>query len=463
MRFHSPQNKQIVHILKVAFVILLGLFSLACSEGVSPQKSKFDFPNILLISLDACRADHLSCYGYQRKTSPFIDKIANDGIRFANAFVNTHGTNPSHTTMLTSLYQESHKVYYNGFDAQAPIIPIPTRAVMLQEILKVNGYITLGITGGGQLSRVYGFDRGFVEFDDQSGDVAAGCLKLVDLVSKYSQAQHPIFVFFHTYQTHSPYFPPDNYKYLFGKYDSQFIPSSENLLKHWESANRDLTKDDFNSLKALYDANIRYTDDVLRTTFEALEKTGFFKNFLLIITADHGEEFGEHGGLLHRKLLYDELLHVPFIMAGTRIPKNKTQEKSVSSIDIVPTILDYAGIKAHTPLMGKSLIASRGTFKDEIFSQYGSLRYSIRTAKWKFIFTAPSGNPELYDLQNDPQEQNNIAADEPTLSASFRDKIDRWKRSLFSFDDLTGETKSNKMDDKLIEKLKSLGYVQPKK
>lgn len=431
-----------------------------CHKASDSQKEKQRLPNVLLISLDACRADHLSCYGYNRKTSPFLDEIASDGIRFSNAFANTHGTKPSHTTILTSLYQETHKVAYHAIEEKPPLDPVPTQVLMLQEILKVYGYITLGVTDGGQLGHEFGFDRGYIEYDDQGGGVISGCQKLVELISKYQSIGNPIFAFYHTYEVHSPYFPPENYKHIFGAYRSEFIPTSENLLKVTDTAWRDLSKKDIEFLKAMYDSEIRFTDDTLRTTFDKLKKLGFLKNCIVVITADHGEEFGEHGGVLHRKHLYDELLKVPLIISGTDLPKGKVDERLASSVDIVPTVLAYLGLKARTPMAGRDLLAFRSKSpeaEEAVFSQYGNLRYSIRTRNWKFIETIKPHKLELCDLRQDPQEQMNIAIQYPNVITLFRSLLETWKKN--QFDLLIQKEGKVRLTKELIDRLRSLGYV----
>lgn len=144
----------------ILLLLVSGLFATGCAKSApesEPAEPPAPRPHILLISLDACRADHLGCYGHDRPTSPFIDHLAASGTRFAHAFVNTHGTPPSHTTMLSSLYQESHGVQLAGLPPAGQIERIPASVVMVQEILRGAGYITVGATGGGNMSSAIGF------------------------------------------------------------------------------------------------------------------------------------------------------------------------------------------------------------------------------------------------------------------------------------------------------------------
>jgi arylsulfatase A-like enzyme len=449
-----------------SFLLFSLIIVLDVCQGTTSSKSEHKkFPNVLLISLDACRADSLSCYGYFRKTSPFIDQLASSGIRFDNAFVNTFGTTTSHTTMLSSLYQETHRVDYYYLDD-----PIPTRVVMIQEILKAHGFVTLSVTDGGRLFRHYGFDRGFWVYNDQGGGIFLGTKKLIKLIRKYTPFKKPIFVFYHTYEIHSPYFPPKKYKKIFGEYKSKFVPSSENLLKIKDTT-KELSDNDLKSIKAMYDAGIRYTDDYLKKFFAELREIGFFDNCIFIITADHGEEFGDHGGVLHQGKLYDELIHVPLIIAGTNIPKGIVDKRMVNAVDIVPTIMDYLDIKIATPTAGHSLLAQLSRSDNEegmVFSQCAQWLYSVRTPRWKCIEAIRPPGVELYDLKADPKEKNNIASQKPDIVNDLIGRIRNWKKRAhqvlsLSKRDVVLKNQRNKLTDPELKQLITLGYLANRK
>ena len=227
--------------------VSLTLLLPACRPKGQAKSSAPSLPNILLISLDACRADHLSCYGYARKTSPFLDALAAQGTRFARAFCNTHGTGPSHATLLMSLYQETHRMEYTSHPGSLPGDPVPPDAMMIQEFLHARGYTTLGITDGGQLASGYGFHRGFDVYDDDGGGIVRGCRKLTDLVRAHIGGGRPLFIFYHTYEVHSPYLPPEHLRNVFGTYAHTIAPVNEVLGKYAATAWRDLTQGDLNS------------------------------------------------------------------------------------------------------------------------------------------------------------------------------------------------------------------------
>jgi len=459
MRF---KNKLMIMFMGLIILSLVGwIFFL----NTSTQDNEKTPPNILLISLDACRADHLSCYGYHRPTSPFLDELASRGTRFENAFVNSLGTASSHTTMFTSLYDQTFckdfwKVPIEKAVSENLFFAVPENIIMLQEIMKQNGYYTIAVTGG-KIFKTMKYDRGFDEFEYTSEvfGIESGVEKLLSLVKKYSKKGKPIFAFFHTYEIHAPYLPPDEYREIFGTYKSDFETTGMKLLVYSNKAST-IPKSDLDYITMMYDAGIKYADDMLRRMFSGLEKIGFFDNYLIIITADHGEEFGEHGGLLHRNILFDEILHVPMIVTGSTVPKGRIDRRLVNTIDIMPTILASAGIKTNTPVEGKPLFFGNMNpdMKNEmVFVQNRNIQYCVRTHEWKFIEDLNASKFELYNLHNDPRELNNISKNHPELCKKLKNTIEHWRANLIEIPDLkTGEINYTPDD---IKRLRSLGYV----
>jgi len=421
-------------------------------------------PNVLLISLDACRPDHLSAYGYERDTSPFLAKLAARGVAFTHAFANTHGTPQSHTTILSSQYQETHRVMWDVLSDQGRgpgwVDAIPDDVVLLPEIMARNGYVTLAVTDGGFMAGRLGFDRGFVEFQEADG-VRTGTAKLLEMVTRWIGDERPIFAFYHTYEVHSPYLPPASYRDLFGRFESDFVPTAENLAAFIERAS-DLSQGDIALIRARYDAEIRFADDTLRALFDGLAELGFLDDHLVIVTSDHGEEFGEHGGLLHLDRLYDELVRVPLIVSGARVPRGRVDDRMASSVDIVPTILRYTRSGDPAGFAGNDLLAPPRHRPDEqaVFMQYGNTRYAVRTRKWKLIENVTATHAphyELYDLSEDPGEKNDVDARFPEVVADLRGLLTRWKTMAGS---RAAESKQVILDPELLERLRALGYAR---
>ncbi len=415
-------------------------------------------PNFLLISIDALRADHLSCLGYDRPTSPVLDTLAARGTKFSKAFVNTHGTPPSHTTLLTSLYQESHRVGVDG--TSVAVHTVPPGVGLIQERFAAAGWRTVAVTGGGFMSEEFGFSRGFEAFDDSARSIDQGVELLLEHLGRRERDDRPIFAFLHTYQVHSPYAPPEDFRDLFGRYEGSIEATNEALLEIQASASKVLDRADFDFLEALYDGEIRYTDEVLGHLLSSLEHTGFLENAVVVVTADHGEEFGEHGGVLHGGKLYDELLHVPLILSGAGVAAGVVDPSLVSLIDVAPTLLTLAGLEVPEGMEGRNLLGpSAAAWQDQrVFAQYGERQYCVRTPRWKLIRWAASGRVRLFDLHRDPGERRDVSERFPELTAALAAELDTWRGDRPRLDlgtPLTAELAAEK-----IEELRALGYVE---
>lgn len=445
--------------LIIGLFLAVSLFPLGgCGER--PRNTEAPPPHILLISLDALRADHLSCYGYDRPTSPFLDSIAGGGTLFSHASVNTHGTPPSHTTMLSSLYQETHRVGYGAGTQEGPNYTIPAEVELVQEILQSNGWRTVAVTGGGYMSGKFGFSRGFEDFSDTARSVEQGTAMLLQKIRAALTDGRPIFALYHTYEIHSPYEPPPEYHDIFGRFRSEISPKSEALAPMAAKAGKILAPEDFDFLESRYDGEIRFTDDVLKRFFEQLAEIGFLDNALVIVTADHGEEFGDHGGLLHRGTLFEELVHVPLILSGPMVAEGLVDPRLVSLIDVTPTILDHAGLPP-TPIMEGHSLLDRPPVDDwsaqRTFAQYTSRLYSVRTPRWKLVHQSGPGLVQLFDLRHDPSERRNVALRFPEIADQLKTELEAWRIDLPDLG--IPNDRPYVLSPEITENLKALGYL----
>jgi len=441
-------------------LVKLVLSVLVASTGCSAPDDASRRPNILLVSIDALRADHLGCYGYGRATSPFLDERAAAGIRYANAFVNTHGTPPSHATMLSSLFQESHRVGVADTKDGEAGLKVPDDVELVQEILLRDGWATVGVTGGGFMEERFGFARGFASFTDRARNVEQGADMLVEAVAQAIPSGRPVFGFFHTYQVHAPYSPPDGYRGLFGEGDCAVEPTAEALVPIQATASQHLTQEDFDCLAALYDAEIRHTDDTLRSLFDRLASIGFLDRAVVIVTADHGEEFGDHGGLLHRGSLFDELLHVPLIVWGAGVPRGVVAANLVSTIDLAPTVLAVAGLPPPPIMAGRNLLSlpPSDPSTERVFAQYGTQLYGVRTHSWKLIAGGQWANPMLFDLEADPHERLNVASRHPDVTSRLLSELAAWRQRQPQLGLSAGP--AGELPEETKQQLRELGYVQ---
>ena len=464
-------------------VALTGLLvSGSSSQSPDPIDSR---PNVLLISIDTLRPDHLTCYGYGRDTTPFLDSLAKRGVVFENAFAQASWTLPSHMSLMTSTYPHTHRV--EDEDRTLPA-GIPT----LAEALDGAGYRTIGFVTWIYLSARFGFGRGFDRYEEilPSGaldDALEHAANADDVVTKVIgswdptvEKETPFFLFLHFFDPHLNYSPPIEYARAFGdslvdgrlgRYDYL-----KTYIKGLHPEPPPVPEAVLRGALSLYDAEIRFVDDQLRRLFVHLDSEGLLENTIIIVTSDHGEEFGEHGSLEgHQWTLYDEVLRVPLIVVfpeSTPFPTGGSGRwtQLVQSLDIAPTILDVVGIERPASFEGRSF---RALFQNPERWEEASLaqirrfnqKWSLRTPTHKLIFTQDTrtnrfGVPikpgyELFDLVADPGETRDIFSEQDSLSVGLARRLRRWagERSR-------GETVADpQFSPEERERLRSVGYI----
>jgi arylsulfatase A-like enzyme len=441
--------------------------------------------NVILVSVDTLRADHLGMYGYNRDTSPATDALAKDGAVFLNAYAQSPWTLPSHVSMLTGLNGIRHRVYTKD-EKIDPAVPT------LADFMRERAYFCSAITGGAFLSAAFGFSKGFDTYEIRGNDFTH--LNLAEEcfggVSRWlsANADKNFFLFVHTYQTHSPYASPLPYNAMFlGEHPKRTaFDVLKDLGGEW-GVFKKLPDEDRQNIIGLYDGEIRYTDEhLVKPLVEALHRLGLYDRTMIVLTSDHGEQFYEHGSWNHGNLLYNDVLKVPLII---KFPESAYRGLKVSNIvrliDILPTILDSAGILPRNPdLDGRSLlpILSGKEKEDRAFLSdysYDPLenpdsamppRVATNAGRWKFIMNKPwpqkyldaliSPPPhlpplELYDLESDPLERQNMAEKMPELVGRLRDEL----RALYK--DAAGRKgQRSTMSKELQDQLKALGYIR---
>jgi arylsulfatase A-like enzyme len=434
--------------------------------------------NVILIVIDALRADHLGCYGYRMHTSPHIDAFAKDGVLFKNCYAQASVTDLSVASILTSLSPSVHGVFLlEGV--------MPYGAVTVAEILQAQGYITFGFTGNACLKAIFNFNQGFDFYDDylvrdrlynivlrqfrnslpffkkmfqkkfdyrDRSNIKSANKRIVPWLEKHRYDN--FFMYIHYMDPHRPYSPPPPYSTMF------LNESSEDI--------------------CLYDGEIRFVDEYINQFFEKLKSLGIYDKTLIIITADHGEAFGEHRNYEHGTTIYQEEIQVPLIIKYTKsIPKDKIVTRPVRSIDITPTILNILNVNFDGYLDGVSLIPAiketngiksygriiidqkSGVWKTSL---KGVIK-NINNNEWKYIFTEQSkfrdvnriGNEELYNLTEDPNELNNLIGREHEILKIMKNELSLYKehckeKALLPL--------KRKLDYETIQQLKSLGYIQ---
>ncbi|MHC5209188.1 MAG: sulfatase [Planctomycetota bacterium] len=413
--------------------------ALLVSCGASEQPG----PNVLLISIDTLRADHLGCYGYERPTSPRLDELARAGVVYGQVVSPSNWTLPSHASLLTGRMPARHALLDDGVRLDAGV---PT----LAEGMRAAGYHTLGVVAHVYVSRAFGLERGFDVFDD--GLIAGGttnpvAAQVVDRVLAHvdEAPPGPLFLFVHLFDPHWSYTPPAPWDTAFTDPDyAGPMDGSYARMIGVEDPGAPIHRADLDQLVALYDGEIASTDAQIGRLLDGLVERGLLEDAVVVVTGDHGEEFKDHGALGHGKTLFEEQLRVPLILAGhPGLPPGTRREDPVSTVDIAPTLLALAGAERRADLFGRDL-ADRPAGSRLLVSETQRFGYTMRAGRLgphKLIRNLTTGREAYFDLAGDPGEGTELAVD-PTggtlasaLAAYSREADSGWHLRLASWHD----------------------------
>ncbi len=440
-------------------------------------------PNILLVSIDSLRRDHLHCYGYARETSPSIDRLAREGALFRTVVSPTSWTLPAHLTMLTSLPPEAHGVVDDGMRLQHNVL-------FLAEVLQQAGYATNGFVSAPYLDAAYGFAQGFDSYDDYTVAKASQVSShqgttsptLVHLVAQYLDRWNadgrgrPFFVFMHMWDVHYDYTPPPPYDSMFDP-DYKGTITAENY-EYGTQVHNGMDPRDLEHIIALYDGEIRFTDLYLGKVLDRLAALGVLDDTLIVVTADHGDEFFEHGNKSHSKALYDETVLVPLVIRfPRRVSEGRSIDGQVRLMDIAPTILSLAGLRRPVGFGGSAedALAAQDLSSwitpdaerpapgliafGDLETAYAPRRIaSVRTNNYKLIEPlGRQGGDEIYDLKEDPGEQQNIVAQNPPVDGPLRQQLATWRGT---WHEIGGLAQKIELSEEHKERLRALGYMR---
>jgi arylsulfatase A-like enzyme/Flp pilus assembly protein TadD len=430
-------------------ILILTVLTALCAAAQTPAKPAL---NVVLITIDTLRADHVGCYGYKQIKTPNIDGLAADGARFDRAFAVVPVTLPSHSSMLTGTYPMLSGMHDFSGNKLSPLQPT------LASVLKQAGYQTGAVIGAAVLDSRFGLNQGFDFYYDhfdfsrldeanldemeRPGNVVADVA--LDWLAKNSQKK--FFLWMHLYDPHFPYHPPEPYS---REYAAQ-----------------------------PYDGEIAFADEQVGRLLRFLKEKGIYRNTVIVLCGDHGESLGEHGEKTHGFFIYNATMHVPLIirLPGNRLPATAaagTVADPVSLVDLMPTVLGAVGLEIPSQVQGRSLLpelrddqagrdrsaqAERDrilygeTFMPRIHFNWSELRGSENT-KYHFI-DAP--RPELYDLAKDPGEVHNLFTEKKAVAEEMRAKLVGMIRDYSPGKELAEKTG---LDPALMERLKALGYA----
>ena len=501
--FDPPRRGRILIVAgALVFVLLLtfvlpDLYSWVVRNRARSNEQSLESPNVVFIVLDTVRADHLSCYGYEGNTTPNIDQISREGVLFLNSFVPAPWTVPSHASFFTGLYPSQHQ-------AQWAHPQLEEGFLTLAERLTAGGYRTVGITENPFTGKDHGLAQGFGEYHEmwRRPLVVRAFAKIAreiswsrkryeyseDTVSRFKRwvlnnegKGRPFFAFINLMAAHLPNYP--------GNDPGSWRPEKE-VLETIEPVNQvperfyldkyHLGEDELAVMRNLYDGEISLLDTKIGEIEAFLRREGILDNTLLILTSDHGENFGDHGLIEHQFCLYNSLLHVPLIFRYPPGLVPSRQEERVSTISLFSTIVELVELSDDSPREVFQETLLTGMSRDRVIvSELGNMVNMLRAllsnedpdfdfrpfdrdmkcvidGDWKYVWSS-DGRHELYDIEKDFEEQENLIAVEEAVATRLGEGIIAWKDSL-SIPEVSGEP--GEISEETRDALRALGYEQ---
>jgi len=420
--------------------------------------------DVMVFLFDSLDAAHMSSWGYARDTSPHHDKLVQGGVQFRQAYSQTSWTLSSVASLFTSLEQERHAVRH--LDQR-----LPESFTTLAMLYKAAGYRTVALVQNGVIWPQTGLDQGFEEYSIYEASVKGTRqierrLREVTLAEEAQADARPLFLYVHWIPPHQPYQPPGSFmlRYISEESDSK-VDGSIDWCVELNKRRPARTDPDVVRLEALYDAHIRFADDVAGKFLSEWDAAGKLEETLLISLSDHGEAFFQHGVQGHNAHVYEEMVHVPLVFHGPRlgIPSGRSVADPVSLLDVMPTLVELSALgEPEQPMRGRSLVPllEGHTARQEplfITSRYRSqdsrVHGALRLGDLKLVST-PLGK-FLFDLENDPAESEDITARNPLASAAFASSFEAWYRAALAE---APEVERVELDESRRRVIEALGY-----
>jgi len=431
-------------------------------------------PNIVLVTMESTRSDHVGCYGYEKATTPALDALAGEGVLFENAYSVTSWTLPSHASIFTGLYPAAHGAI--SFDT-----PLDESNLTLAESLAEAGYLTAGFISGPLLLPRYGLHQGFTVYDASSSEKNSGAAheavtndKMEKLLDRFLQEGlpadgRPFFLFAYLWDPHYDYIPPE-------PFDAMFVPEGAvpvRMLRYAEddAVNRSISASQLAYVVSQYDGEIRWTDRLLGRLFERLRARGLWEDTAIIVTSDHGEEFFDHGGKGHKNTLYEEVVHVPLVLKPPGRSEPPRHGRLVSLLDLFPTIRELAGLPGRPeerPCHGRSLLGAASDPPGPIFFELQSppqidVRHrsimAIREGDRKLIIDTNNPHREYFDLATDPGEGRPLGMSAARDFRPLQQRLSAHHEAMKRDAGRLQKAPRLELSPEELEQLRSLGYV----
>ncbi len=454
IRWGNRKNKVFVF---VSSLFAVTIFCSSCSRPEKNENLDFTKNNVILIVVDALRAEHLGCYGYNRKTSPNIDDLAIEGVLFNRCFSQSSWTVPSMASLFTSKYPSTHGVTHGVIKASKDSYEVLEQEILgehhltLSESLLAERWYTAGFTTNGHLLKKLGFSQGFAFYDEENCIWRdADCVNERVFSWLEENYEKKFFLWVHYIDLHAIYHLPDRL------YDP---PKPYDMLYRWKGEKKGKEQS-----IALYDGELAYVDNQIGLLLRKLEELGLRGKTIIVLTSDHGEAFQDHGQFEdHGSTLYNEEIHIPLIL---QFPigqfKKLTIDDNVRMIDVMPTILDLLQITPPKDIQGVSLVPL--FFKEKfhelsVLSETSRWNYDLKSYisnQYKFIMNFTNKQTELYDLKEDFYEKNNLLKKKGRIASNYEKELLKYLEKIPK-----RTAKINIEDDKnRINELKSLGYLE---
>ncbi len=509
----SSEKKTAISVSYFASLIAVSLIIICTSSFMvqSPIREKLSVKslhkdrgrhNVILISMDTVRADHLSLYGYKRDTTPNLRKLAEQATLYTRAIASGDMTLTSHASIFTGMYSSKHGAHRVIPDY--PVCrPLDKKFHTLAEMLSENGYLTIGVVSNFSfLGNGFEIDQGFNYYDYRSRIPIVGRTKqyylrqnfrrfvvnfispsiyedlrpaedinneVFKLIDKVKKGQDPFFLFINYMDAHWPYIPPLPFDSLFpGKRGGVTYSRYMKLKDQVMNFERNITGEEQSHLISQYDGGIAYVDFKIGELVQRLKDAGLYQNSIIIITSDHGEAFGDRAMMEHDGLsVYQDHVYVPLIIKFPDDNKSHVVSEVVSVTDIMPTVLEVLGYKISEDIEGKSLsgnsrerpinVISESFFKEKggrYNSRFDRIERAIYSGSFKYI-NSTTGKRELYNILKDPEEKKNIYNSDSSISEDLENRLSQWL-NMNTYK--AGST--TKLKEEVVDRLKTLGYIQ---
>ena len=417
--------------------------------------------DVIYIVFDAFYAAHSSLYGYHRKTTPFIDTLANEAVVFENMFANASYTFASTGTLFTGKYPHEHGLLRRT-NRLNPMLP-SINELLLDFNIETSLITSHVLVGNDTWGLTRGFSKRSTIKEFSHPDHIDEIFKTLDIIYT-SNSQARKFIYVHLIPPHGPYLPPHEFRIFMEPKTGDVIEPTTEVLRQINVGELQVNDKQLAYIMSLYDANILYADHIAKTIFNYLHNKGILNKSIIFLTSDHGESFMEHGKMLHSSTVFDEMIHIPFLI---RFPQEaaiqpKRIHQIASLIDIAPTLADIFGIEPHDNFSGESLLPLiYNNTRSEAFIYSETLLTNSRTIRdlqYKYILSSKDGQM-LFNIADDPLEQHNIIDEFPITAGYYRQLMQPFlKRSRI--DSSNNEVDINKLSDETIQNLKGLGYIK---